>query len=216
VEVGAVARRADALQGLAAEAPARIRPYAHDVRRYDEVPALFQTICRDLGGLDLVVYTAGVMPRVEPDEYDFDKDAHIVEVNLLGGIAWLNEAARRFAAAGGGTIVGLSSVAGDRGRRGQPAYGASKAGLSTYLESLRNRLTVKGVRVVTAKPGPVDTPMTHGVEKLPFLISADRAAGLILKAARRGRAVAYVPERWRAIMFVLRQIPAPLFARLNV
>ncbi len=217
-----LARREDALAALVAEIgsaagdPGRARAYAHDVTRAPDTPALFQQICRDLGGLDLIIYSAGIMPRVAEDEYAFEKDHHIIEVNLLGAIAWLNEAAHRFARAGEGTIVGLSSVAGDRGRRGQPAYCASKAALDTYLEALRNRLRRRGVTVVTIKPGPVDTPMTQGLDRRPLLISADRAAGQILAAARRHAVTAYVPGAWRPIMFALRQIPSLVFSRLDV
>jgi decaprenylphospho-beta-D-erythro-pentofuranosid-2-ulose 2-reductase len=215
-----VARRAEALNLLAEEIgasdgspPARV--YPHDVREYACVPALFQKIAHDLGGLDLVIYAAGVMPRVEPDEYDFEKDRSILETNTLGAIAWLNEAAQRFARAQSGTIVGISSVAGDRGRRGGPAYGASKAALNAYLESLRNRIGRYGVHVVTIKPGPVATPMTEGLGKLPLLIPAAQAASGILAAARSGKTTAYIPGAWRPIMWVVRQIPSFLFKKLN-
>jgi short-subunit dehydrogenase len=223
--VALVARRADELTRLAAEineAPSahsdvpRALTYAHDVHCYGDVPALFQAICRDLGGLDLIIYAAGVMPQILPDEYDFEKDRAILEVNVLGAAAWLNEAAQRFQVAGEGTIVGISSVAGDRGRRGQPIYCASKAALNTYLESLRNRLGRYGVRVVTIKPGPVDTPMTRGLGKLPLLISAPDAARQILTAADRGKRITYIPWKWRPIMAIIRAIPSPLFQKLNV
>ena len=108
------------------------RAYVHDVREYECVPALFQQITHDLGGLDLIIYAAGVMPLIEDNEYAFDKDRLAIEINVLGAIAWLNEAAQRFERAQAGTIVGISSVAGDRGRKGYPAYGASKTALNTY------------------------------------------------------------------------------------
>lgn len=190
--------------------------YPHDVTCYEEVPGLFQKICRDLGGLDLIVYAAGVMPRIAEDEYTFEKDRTVIEVNVLGAIAWLNEAAQRFARAGEGTIVGLSSVAGDRGRRGQPAYCASKAALNTYLESLRNRIGRLGVAVVTVKPGPVDTPMTQGLDRLPMLISAEEAARKILLAARRRVHAAYIPGQWRLVMFLIRHIPSSLFQKMKI
>jgi decaprenylphospho-beta-D-erythro-pentofuranosid-2-ulose 2-reductase len=219
--VALVARRADELARVAREIDAaagqpRASAHVHDVRQTAETPALFQAVCRELGGLDLIVYAAGVMPRVAADEYDFDKDRAMIEVNVLGAISWLNEAAQRFAAAGEGTIVGVSSVAGDRGRRGQPAYCASKAALDTYLESLRNRLRRRGVKVVTVKPGPVETPMTRGLGRLPLMIGADDAGRQILAAARRGSLRAYVPPSWRPIMWAIRHIPSVLFSRLNV
>src|SRR5579871_843090 len=169
--VALAARRKEELERIAREidqeaGERRALIYVHDVREYECVPALFQQICHDLGGLDLIIYASGVMPRLADEEYAFDKDRLTIEVNVLGAIAWLNEAAQRFARAGAGTIIGISSVAGDRGRRGQPVYCTSKAALDTYLEALRNRVGRLGVHVVTVKPGPVDTPMTKGLDKL--------------------------------------------------
>jgi short-subunit dehydrogenase len=218
-KVALVARREAELNALAEELN-RVRggaahAYVHDVTSYDEVPALFQQVCRDLGGLDLIVYASGVMPHVAEDEFDFEKDWSVVEVNLLGAIAWLNPAAQRFAAAGAGTIVGVSSVAGDRGRRGNTVYGATKAALNAYLESLRNRLGTRGVTVVTVKPGPVETPMTRGLGRMPFMISAPEAARQIVSAARRRANTAYVPGIWRVIMAVVRAIPSAIFRHMK-
>ncbi len=189
--------------------------FAHDVHDIDSVPALFAEITQTLGGLDLIVYAPGIMPAVAPDEYDTAKDADIIAVNLTGAIAWLNPAAVRFEKARAGTIVGISSVAGDRGRRGNPVYGATKAALNAYLESLRNRIERAGAFVVTVKPGPVQTPMTAGL-KMPGMIPADQAAREILAAATGKVRVAYVPGKWRVIMAVIRAIPAPLFKYLNI
>jgi NAD(P)-dependent dehydrogenase (short-subunit alcohol dehydrogenase family) len=200
------------------DSPERLlaRSYPHDVRNVEEVPALFQQIAADMGGLDLVIYAAGVQPRIAPDEYSTEKDRLIVEVNVIGAMAWLNEAAKRFERAGGGTIVGIASIAGDRGRRGNPAYGASKAALEHFLEALRNRLWQRGVAVVTIKPGFVDTDLTRGLPKLFWLISADEAAEKILAAARRGPVTAYVPARWRLVGLIIRSIPSFLFRKLKI
>ena len=219
--VALVARREAELAALADQLNAGVTEpgafcYAHDVRNFSEVPALFQNICRDLGGLDVIFYAAGVMPRITDNEYSFDKDRAMIEINVLGAIAWLNEAAQRFEAAGTGTIVGLSSVAGDRGRRGQPVYCTSKAALDTYLEALRNRVGRVGVRVVTIKPGPVDTPLTKGLDKLPMVISADDAARQIIAASEKGKRVAYVPDKWRPVMAIIRSIPSPIFQKMNI
>ena len=220
-QVALVARREGELRRIAEEinrggTELRARFYAHDVREYAEAPVLFQRIAQDLGGLDLVIYAAGVMPLGEPDEYDIAKDRLTFETNMLGAIGWLDEAAKRFQRAGAGTIVGISSVAGERGRRGMPAYCASKAALNCFLEGLRNRVARYGVAVVTVKPGPVDTPLTKGLEKLPLLIPAEQAATEILDAARRRVNNAYVPGTWRPIMAVLRGIPSSIFKKLNI
>src|SRR5207253_11293467 len=130
--------------------------------------------------------------------------------------AWLNEAARRFERAGEGTIVGISSIAGDRGRRGNPAYGASKAALDHFLEALRNRLSQRGVTVVTIKPGFVDTDLTRGMPGLFWLISADEAARRILAAARGGSVTPYVPARSRFVGLIIRSSPSFLFRRPKV
>ena len=212
--VALVARRAAELDALAKETGGL--PFVHDVTHTDEVPELFQRIARELGGVDLVVYSSGVMPAIGPDEYDFAKDKAIVDVNVLGAIAWCNQAALRFERAGAGTIVGLSSVAGDRGRRGNPVYCASKAAFDTYLEALRNRLGRRGVAVVTVKPGPVATPMTEGVDRVPLIIPATDAADQIIAAAARRTRWAYVPRVWRPIMFAIRNIPSVVFQRLDI
>ncbi len=214
--VALVARRAERLRTLAREAGGdEALVYAHDVTDTAAVPTLFDRITHDLGGLDLIIYAAGVMPAVGPEEYDSAKDAATIAANFTGAVSWLNEAARRFEKAGEGTIVGISSVAGDRGRRGNPVYGATKAAMNAYLESLRNRIERRGAFVVTIKPGPVDTPMTNGL-KMPGMISPERAAAEILVAAKDKVRVAYVPAKWKPIMGVIRAIPPGIFKHLNI
>ena len=190
--------------------------YEHDVTNFEKTEALFQQITRDLGGLDLVIYNSGVMFSMEENEFNFTKDREMIEVNITAAFAWLGETAKRFQQTKGGTIVGISSVAGDRGRRGNPAYGTTKAALTTYLESLRNRLSKFGVKVVTIKPGFIDTDMTRGKPGLFWLITPEAAAKQILNAARKGKTTAYVPGRWRYVSLILRYIPSFIFKRLPV
>ena len=215
-KVALVARRKDELvrvkEGLVGHDSAFV--YPHDVTRFDEVPALFDRIVADLGGLDLIVYAAGVMPKIEESEYSFDKDRQMVEVNLLGAMAWFNPAAARFEAQRSGTLVGISSIAGERGRRGNPAYCTSKAALTTYLESLRNRLSRYGVNVVTIKPGFVDTQMTRGMKGLFWLISPSQAAETALAVAHdRQSPEVFVPARWSLVALVVRLLPSFIFGR---
>jgi len=217
--VALVARREEELRAVADSINKRHKDralvFAHDVTKFEEVPALFQKITHDLGGFDLIVYCSGAMPAVAVDEYNFSKDKLVFDVNVLGAMAWLNEAAIRCERQNSGTIVGIGSVAGDRGRKGQPVYCASKAALETYLEGLRNRFGKTKVRVVTIKPGPVSTPMTEGL-KMPFMISAEKAAEGIYCAIRKRRRVAYVPIIWWPIMTIIRCIPSILFRRTNI
>jgi len=220
--VAALARRAERLEELraacaedAAASGGEVLVHAHDVARAAEVPELFERIVRELGGLELLIYAAGIMPRVERNEYDTEKDLAQLAVNVAGCIAWCNEAALLFGSQRAGTIVGISSIAGDRGRKGNPVYCATKAAMNTYLEALRNRLAEVGVHVCTIKPGFVDTAMTRGAEGLFWLIGADDAARQILSAARWKWNTRYVPLRWWAVGTVLRLIPSFLFKRIG-
>lgn len=213
--VAAVARREPLLSQLSAENP-NILPYPHDVTDFAAIPALFSQICGDLGGLDLIIYVAGVQPPVSPDEYNFDKDQEMININLLGAMAWLNCAATRFHQTKVGHIVGISSVAGDRGRSAFPAYHTSKAALSTYLESLRNRLSKRGVTVTTIKPGFVQTPLLENATKTFWVISAEQAARGILQAITTKQQTVYLPARWRWVMLIIQHIPSFLFRRLSI
>lgn len=213
--VAAVARRGVELEALRAEAPERILTRVHDVHATEAVPALFEELVLSLGGLDLLVYAAGVMPRIGPLEFDTPTDAEILAVNTVGAIAWCNPAAEHFQAKRSGVIVGISSIAGDRGRKGNPVYGASKAALSHYLEALRNRLADYGVRVCTIRPGFVETPMTAGLA-LRGAVTAAAAAKTIVAYARRGSGVRYVPLKWLAVSLVIRSIPSFVFRRMTI
>jgi short-subunit dehydrogenase len=233
--VALVARRDDALETLAASLNAAHAPhtgpgdgsgdasdsampvarrYAHDVRAFDDAPALFARIAAEMAPLRLVVYVAGVMPLTTTG-VDFDVERAMVETNTLGAIRWLGLAATHCEREGCGTLVGISSVAGDRGRPGNGAYQASKAALTTYLDALRYRLHPAGVRVVTVKPGYVATPLTAGLP-LPraLTIAPEAAARAIARACAGGPEVAYVPGYWRAVMWGVRLLPARAVARL--
>ena len=215
-----VGRRAALLQSLcdeinAAAGETRALHYAHDVTEYAAVPGLLRRIVSELGGLDLVIYAAGVNHPPGPEAYDFDGDRRMIETNLTGAMAWLNPVAAMFRSAGRGQIVGISSVAGDRGRVGNPGYNSSKAGLSTYLEALRNRLTRHGVNVITVKPGFVRTDMLKAAQKVMLPITPERAADDIWRAIRLRRQEIYTPWFWRWIMLVIRNIPSAVFRRMS-
>jgi short-subunit dehydrogenase len=219
--VALLARHAEPLEALCAHinsagGPGRARAYVHDVTQYGDVPATFQTLLRDLGQVDVVAYSAGVLLPVELSEFNFEKDRAALETNLLGAVAWLNQAAMFFERMGAGHIVGFSSIAGERGRVGNPAYNASKAALNAYLESLRNRLTRKGVHVLTVKPGFVDTPMLRASKAKAFwVISPDRVAEETWQAIRWRRQGFFTPWRWQLVALVLRHIPSVIFRRMK-
>ncbi|MGQ0603859.1 MAG: SDR family NAD(P)-dependent oxidoreductase, partial [Anaerolineales bacterium] len=124
--VALVARRGELLEKLANDLNTKYglgcaRVYPHDVTHYAEAPELFQRMLADFGRVDVIVYNSGILLPVELSEYNFEKDRQMLEVNLLGALAWLNPAAQVFEQMGSGHIVGISSVAGDRGRVRSPA-----------------------------------------------------------------------------------------------
>lgn len=114
-----------------------------------------------------------------------------------------------------GHIVIVSSVAGDRGRQSNYAYGAAKAALSTFASGLRNRYLKLGVKVMTVKPGFIDTPMTWGMNS-PLIASREAVAEMIVKAMIKQKDVVYVPFFWRYIMLVIQHIPERVFKRLSM
>jgi len=216
------ARRKDKLESICDEInrtsnEQRARAYVHDVAEYEKAPVLLRKIVADLGGLDLVVFAAGVnYPPGGIDKYNFENDRRMIEVNLIGAMAWLSPVAEMFQSAKAGQIVGISSVAGDRGRVGNPGYNTSKAGLATYLEALRNRLTRHGVNVLTVKPGFVKTEMLKAAQgPTPFRITPEQAVEDIWKAMQKRKQVIYTPPIWRWIMLAIRHTPSFIFRRLS-
>ncbi len=215
-----VARRLDRLEALAAELnhAGCVGPFAyqHDVVNSAEVPALLDQIVSDLGRLDLLIYCAGVLFPNDPTAYDTAHDQLVLQVNLVGAAAWINPVAQRFQQQHAGHIVGIGSIAGDRGRRGMPAYTASKAGLHTYLEGMRNRLWHDGVRVTTIKLGQVDTDMLKNADRRRNPITPERAADLIWRAIEKRQQTVYVPWWWALIGLTVRHLPSFIFRRLSL
>lgn len=140
----------------------------------------------------------------------------VITSNFTGAASILSIFANYFEELKGGFIIGISSVAGDRGRQSNYVYGSAKGALSLYLQGLRNRLQPYGVRVITIKPGFVDTAMTFGLPGL-FLVASPQYVGSRIVAALSGSAdVVYVPWFWRYIMLVIKHIPEFIFKRLKL
>jgi short-subunit dehydrogenase len=167
---------------------------------------------------DTVVCVVGELGDQSRAQTDVAHAALVLRTNFEGPALLLGLFAERFAARGHGTIVGVSSVAGDRGRASNYVYGAAKAGFTAFLSGLRNRLASSGLRVVTVKPGFVRTRMTAGM-KLPPLLTAEpnEVASSIFAAAERGGGdVIYVRRVWRMVMTIISAIPEPVFKRLRL
>ena len=218
--LGLAARRIDRLQALCDELQhihnIRAFAYPHDVVNTAEVPAVLDKASGDLGELNLFIYCAGVLYPNDPTVYHGAEDIFTLQVNLVGAAAWINPVARQFRQNHAGHIVGIGSIAGDRGRRGMPAYTASKAGLHTYLEGMRNRLWRDGVAVTTIKLGQVDTDMLKSADRRRNPISAEHAAESIWRAIEQRKQTVYVPSRWRWVGLAIRHLPSFIFSRLSI
>jgi decaprenylphospho-beta-D-erythro-pentofuranosid-2-ulose 2-reductase len=137
-------------------------------------------------------------------------------VNFSSAVALLIPLANYFETRRTGNITVISSVAGDRGRGSNYTYGSAKAGLSAYLQGLRNRLAKAGVSVTTIKPGFVDTPMTQPMKKSFLFAAPDTVARRIVRASARGEAVVYTPFFWRFIMAIIIHIPECIFRKMSL
>lgn len=164
------------------------------------------------GALWFVGYLAeGDQARGSAEEID-----RVIDVNLTAAISCLELVGDHLADRGQGTIGVVSSVAGDRGRSSNYLYGSAKAGLSTYVAGLRNRLHHEGVTVTTVKPGFVDTAMTYGRDDMFLVADPERVARDTVEATLGGRNVVYSPWYWRPVLTVLRAVPEPIFKRLEL
>jgi NAD(P)-dependent dehydrogenase (short-subunit alcohol dehydrogenase family) len=166
---------------------------------------------------DIVLCVVGRLGDQAQAEADIAAAESIMRATYLGPALLLGELANRLQRQGRGVIVGISSVAGERGRASNYLYGSAKAGLTAFLSGLRQRLAPHGVQVLTVKPGYVDTAMTAHLT-LPPLLTAQPAevARAIRRAQLQGQDVLYVRPIWGVIMAVIRLLPERLFKRLRL
>ena len=169
-----------------------------------------------LGGLDTVLIAHGTLPDQRACEASVSATLDAITTNGTSVIALLTVLANRFQQQGSGTIGVISSVAGDRGRQSNYVYGTAKAAVSTFAQGLRHRLANTGVKVVTIKPGFVDTPMTASFKKGFLWANPDAVARRIHRAMARGEDVVYTPWFWRWIMMIVRAVPESIFKRTRL
>ena len=169
------------------------------------------------GSIEGVICVAGFMGDHEKALTDWDECQRILQTNYSGCVSVLNEVAKHFGERNHGWIVGISSVAGDRGRQSNFLYGSAKAGFSAYLSGLRNYLFSKNVHVLTVKPGFVATRMTEHLDLPgPLTGSPEKVAKTIFNAQRKKKNVLYTIWPWFWIMFIIRNIPEGIFKKLKL
>jgi short-subunit dehydrogenase len=200
------------------EARGAPRPVGHsalDLARPAGFAGALDAADRGLDVFDTLVVTGGSFGAQRDLATDPARLADLLHVNFTGTAVLCQIAAERLAARGGGTICAFSSVAGDRARRSNYLYGASKAGLSTFLDGLGLAYADRGVRVVCVKPGFVRTGMTAGLPVPPFAGEPEAVARTVLQAMERGRETVYAPPIWRLVMLAIRSLPRSAMRRIS-
>ena len=212
-------RDMEELKRLAADMQARgaaeATPVAFDARKPDSFAPIIERAEAGPGMISAASFVGSMPPQDAIDADPALLDGTIAD-SFTGPARFLHMLAPVLEARGGGTIVGVASVAGDRGRISNYVYGAAKAGFATYLSGLRNRLNREGAHVVTVKPGFVDTAMTWGLPGMFLVASPEAVAARITRAVEKKQNVVYTPGFWRLIMTIIRLIPEPIFKKMSI
>jgi NAD(P)-dependent dehydrogenase (short-subunit alcohol dehydrogenase family) len=217
-----VARNAARLDALAADLKARgaamVETATVDLESEAmNAPVLMADWKRRLGGLDHVHLVYGYLGTQSQATASPAELARITASNYASAVQWCEAAANVFREQKSGSLVAVSSVAGDRGRQSNYAYGAAKGGLALYVQGLAHSLAPTGARAVAVKPGFVDTPMTDGLKKGgPMWATPDQVGRILRRAADRGGPIQYAPGKWRLVMMIIRSVPAFIFHKTKV
>lgn len=186
-----------------------------DARDVATFQPIIERAAREDGVINAAVFV-GSMPAQDDIDANPALIEGVVQDSHIGPATFLSMLAPLIEERGAGSVVGVGSVAGDRGRIGNYVYGSAKAGFATYLSGLRNRLTRSGGHVVTVKPGFVDTAMTWGIEGMFLVASPQKVSADILKAVEKQKNVIYTPFFWRYIMLIIRTIPEFIFKKMSI
>jgi short-subunit dehydrogenase len=215
-----IGRSADKLAAVAEDVRVRgARPVHTAVADLDDTTRhaqLVEDAAAALGGIDAALVAHGTLTDQAAAQRDVALVARDFQTNFLSAASILTIVANHFEIQGAGTIVVISSVAGERGRQSNYVYGSAKAALTAFASGLRNRLAPRGVTVITVKPGFVDSPMTAHLPKNALFARADDVGRRIYRALERKEDVVYVPFFWALIMFAVRGVPERLFKRLKM
>lgn len=214
-----VARNASQLQIIEKDITVRgatsVTTLTSDLTQTDQHSELFRQATQAMGGLDTVLIAHGTLPNQAQCVNSFQDTLQALNVNCLSYLSLLTTAANQFETQKQGTIIAITSVAGDRGRKSNYVYGSAKAAVNAFLEGLRHRLHGSNVRVITVKPGFVDTPMTAEFEKGLLWATPDQIGKGIVKAIDKQKEVVYLPGFWQWIMLTINLLPRVLFKRIN-
>jgi decaprenylphospho-beta-D-erythro-pentofuranosid-2-ulose 2-reductase len=209
-------RMAQIAEQLKTAGAGRVDTIGFDALDTDSHEAFVKDVWDRLGDVDVVLLAFGVLGDQELAERDAAEALRVVRTNYVGAVSVLVPVAEHLRAQGHGTLVVLSSVAAERGRRSNFVYGSSKAGLDTFAQGLGDSLAASGARVLVVRPGFVRSKMTAGRQPVPFSTTPTAVAEAINKALRCRRETIWVPGILRWVMAVLRHLPRPIFRRLDL
>lgn len=211
--LGLVGRRVELLNALQEELPAPSFVRQIDVSQTSEAMGRLGGLIEDMGGADLIVISAGV--GFINTELEWEKEKATIDVNVAGFAAMANVAVGHFIRQSSGHLVGISSIAALRGSGATPAYNASKAFVSNYMEGLRQKVHKLGLPIVVTdvQPGLVDTAMAQG-DGLFWVAPPEKAAGQIYEVIKGRRRHAYVTRRWRSIAWLLKVMPGRVHRKM--
>lgn len=202
---------ADEARAAGATRVETLRWDATEVQRHTQV---LGKVFADVGDIDVVLVAAGVLGDQAHDEADPTAAAGVITTNFTGCATASLVVADRLRAQGHGVLVVLSSVAGERVRRANFVYGASKAGLDGFAQGLGDALVGSGARVMVVRPGFVTTRMTAGMKPAPLAATADQVATAIVQGLAKGAEMVWAPSTLRLVMAVTRHLPRGLFRKL--
>lgn len=215
VNLALLARRDDVLRRTAAElqhSGSAVLPIKCDVSKREEIQAAYREVRSRFGGVDIAILNAGVSGRGGMNLFDVGAARTMFDVNVFGVVDFLGELLPDFKKRGSGTIVGVSSLSDSRAVPRNGFYCASKSAVSLILDALRIELKPRGIKVVTVKPGFVKTPMTDGNDfKMPFIVSAEKAAAVIVKGLKKEKTYIRFPFLMRVSAWVLKLMPNFLY-----
>lgn len=215
-----VARSREKLEVVAADLLTRgakgVATFLMDLDNTAAHAEMLAAAAQSLGTIDMALLAHGVLGDQKRSEASYSAAEAVLRTNFLSAVSLITWLANYFEHTRQGTLAVISSVAGDRGRRSNYVYGASKGALSIFLDGVRSRLDSAGVQVLTIKPGFVATPMTAHLAQGPLFAKPAQVAQGIVKAIENRRDVVYLPAFWSPILLILRLIPRPIFKKLTV
>src|ERR1035438_283948 len=189
---------------------------AADLASIQQHAGIFDFVRRSFPGFDTVLLAYGSMHDQKDSEVSIDILIEELNVNFVSASAILTLFAADLEQRRTGCIAAITSVAGDRGRRSNYVYGSAKGALSLFLQGMRSRLHSAGVKVITIKPGPVQSPMTDHLANASRFAEPEVVARDIVRALeQRSRDVLYTPKLWRYVMAAVEHIPETIFKRLS-